>query len=124
MKCIYLSLCLVPLLSACMIEKARPYRQEELQNIRIIHTTAGQHLLTYQPPLETLYHYAGVRWYWDHQALIIQLMRCPIQANCPVDSQPVQDDTIPGQSQVILPTAHTFYLEDGDHRRLLWSRSW
>ncbi len=118
MKVIYL--CLLCLLSACIPEGERPYHQNELQNLTITRTATGQLRLTCQPRLETLYHYVGARLSQDNQALVVQLIRCPIETICPVDREPVQDDDIPGKSHTILPKANSLYLDDSQNRQLLW----
>ncbi len=78
------------------------YQKDQINEVSIVKTVDGSLRLTVIPMLETLYTCPGIMLKEGNDAVIVEIVRCRINANCPVDVKASIDPANPGSYNIIL----------------------
>lgn len=92
-------------LISCEDKNMDTYQKDQINEISIAETADGSLKLTVMPILETLYACPGILLKEENDAVMVEFVRCRINANCRVDVKATTDPDSPGSYNIILSNA-------------------
>jgi len=99
------------------------YHADQINELSVQQTADGTLVLTVVPMLETLYSCPGALVRETDEAVLVGLVRCRIETQCPVDVAAQPDTDNPGSYKITLPdTGKPIKLDDPSGPVKLWPR--